>query len=149
MVETMVPDRISHASWRQRRFSFGLTVMATVVGGLLVAGILWSIGMFNQVTVLSAKVDQIEENMNLAFEELKGSVAALADDRTLGDIEDSVDNLRYQLDGIATHGKEWRQEVELRLTVLEHPAAAGPEDDGINSDDPALYFPKLQRGSRR
>jgi hypothetical protein len=54
MVQTTETLNFLDPVWRQRLLNFGLTVMETVVGSLLVAGILWGIGALNQVSSLTA-----------------------------------------------------------------------------------------------
>lgn len=149
MAHATQPQSLPNALWRQKLLNFGLTVMATVVGGLVVAGILWGVGALNQVSSLTAKVDLIEENMNHGFDDLKSSVAELSNDPTLKNIENKVNELGYEIDKIVISDRHWQQDVEFRLTVLEEPVGGAPDDDTVNSLDPSRYLPKFPRGSRR
>ena len=145
---TSTQQALLSEAWRQRLSSFGLTVLATVTGGLLLAGILWAVGALNQVNHLTTKVVLLEDNMNRGLDELKTSIAALADDTTLKNIEDDVKTLRQDLNGFMTSEKDWQQEVELRLTNLEDPVGGAADDDTLNSNNPDHYLPELKRGSR-
>ncbi|MGI9491823.1 MAG: hypothetical protein ACR2QF_05405 [Geminicoccaceae bacterium] len=140
---------ILDSQWRQRLSNFGFAVTATVVGGLLVAGILWGIGALSQVGDLTAKVDRIQHDMNGRFDKLETSIVALSDDTMLRKIENDINKLRDDVGDLVTSQNRWREDVELRLTNLEVPVGGSPEDDGLRSVNPDDYLPKLHRGSHR
>jgi len=139
---------LQHAYRAEKLSTFGLTVMATVVGCLVVSGILWCIGALNQVDDLTAKVDSIEKSMSQGFDELKDRMAALSDDTTLRNIADDLDKLQHDFEGSLAAEKNWRGNVELRLTVLENPVGGDPKNDRIKSSNHDHYLPELKRGSK-